>query len=75
MLGVSWDVEDDLFCFEVPSSTVGVEVATRCQALAVVMKSSLDLFGINSYNALGKMYLELNAAVVMADSRVSLYQI
>ena len=28
MLGVGWDVEDDLFRFEVPSSTVGAAVAT-----------------------------------------------
>ena len=59
MLGVCRDVEDDLFRFKVPSSLVGMEMATRRQALAVVMRFNFDLLGIFSPNALlGKMCLQ-----------------
>ena len=59
MLGVRWDVKDDLFRFEVPSLTVGVEVATQRQALGAVMKFNFDPLGIISINALlGKMCLQ-----------------
>ena len=78
-------MEDDLFKFEVPSLTVGVEMATRHQALGVVMTFNFDPLGIISPNALlGKMCLQkfceemkvkFTRRILWTNSSVSLYQI